>query len=174
MISTHSHFGERQKIVSFVTRESMVYSETDAPENFDNPAFDLSGIRVLIVDDEPDARDLFAVSLNLQGAEVVSVATAVEALAIIESFAPDILVSDIGMPYFDGYSLMQSIRSLPPEKGGQIPAIALTAYAGEIDQQISMDVGFQRHITKPIDPYLLIQTILELLPSQENQENSMQ
>nr|MDZ8037305.1 response regulator [Nostoc sp. CreGUA01] len=73
------------------------------------------------------------------------------------------LLSDIGMPQADGYMLMQQVRKLPPDKGGQIPAIALTAYAGEIDYQQSILVGFQRHIPKPVDPTNLVKTIADLV-----------
>lgn len=76
---------------------------------------------------------------------------------------PDMLLSDIGMPDMDGYMLMQQIRSLPPEQGGQVPAIALTAYAGEINYQQAMAAGYQRHLSKPIEPENLVQTIAELL-----------
>lgn len=129
------------------------------------PELNLGGIRVLTVDDEPDTREVLKVLLTQRGAEVMTVASASESLVALETFQPDILVSDIGMPNVDGYGLLQQLRSLPAEKGGQIPAIALTAYAGEIDQQRALAAGFQTHISKPIDPDQLIATILDLLHS---------
>ncbi|MGJ5673343.1 MAG: PAS domain-containing protein [Nostochopsis sp.] len=123
---------------------------------------DLTGIRVLIVDDEPDARELFTVLLTQYSVEVLTVASAAEVLASLESFQPDVLVSDIGMPDVDGYTLLKQIRSLPPEKGGQIPAIALTAYARFEDHQRALSEGFQHHISKPIDPVRLVQVVFDL------------
>jgi PAS domain S-box-containing protein len=121
---------------------------------------DLTGIRVLIVDDEPDARELIAVILTQYGAEVMTVTSAVEVLNNLESFQPNVLVSDIGMPDVDGYSLIQLIRALPPEKGGQISAIALTAYARVEDYQQAIASGYQWHITKPVDPEQLVEVVL--------------
>ena len=89
----------------------------------------------------------------------MTVASSTEFLAALESFQPDVLVSDIGMPEVDGYTLLRQVRSLPPERGGQIGAIALTAYAGEMDQQKALAAGFQRHLAKPIEPHQLIQAV---------------
>ncbi|MEP0917475.1 PAS domain S-box protein [Leptolyngbya sp. DQ-M1] len=124
---------------------------------------DLTGIRVLGVDDEPDARDLLAVLLTQYGAEVLIVTSAAEVLSNLPSFQPNILVSDIGMPQVDGYTLIQQVRSLPVEQGGQIPAIALTAYAREDDHNRAINSGYQRHITKPLDPEQLVQAIITLI-----------
>jgi PAS domain S-box-containing protein len=123
----------------------------------------LTGIKVLTIDDEPDSRDFLTELLAYYGAQVMATATSAEFLAALESFGPDILVSDIGMPEVDGYTLLRQVRSLPPECGGQIPAIALTAYAGEINQQQALAAGFQSHLSKPIDPDLLVQTVIQLI-----------
>ncbi|MBG1262392.1 PAS domain-containing protein [Nostoc commune] len=128
-------------------------------------ALELTGIRVLTVDDDPDARELLTVLLAEYGASVLTVASASEVLANLESFQPDVLVSDIGMPEVDGYSLIQQIRTLPPEKGGQIPAIALTAYARVDDYQRAIASGYQRHVTKPLDPEELVQAVVALAHS---------
>jgi CheY-like chemotaxis protein len=121
----------------------------------------LSGIRVLVVDDEADSRDYVTFVLEEAGATVTSVSSAVAALEILEilTLQPDVLVSDIGMPEMDGYMLMQKIRALSPEAGGNIPAIALSAYAGEFDRQRALVAGFQRHLAKPVEPERLIETI---------------
>lgn len=124
---------------------------------------DLTGIRVLAVDDEPDARELLAMVLTVYGAEVLTVSSATEVLTALESFQPDVLVSDIGMPDIDGYHLIQQIRALPPERGGCIPAIALTAYAREEDYQRAMNSGFQQQVTKPLEPEHLVQVVLTLV-----------
>ncbi|MEG4507874.1 PAS domain S-box protein [Microcoleus sp. F6_B4] len=123
----------------------------------------LCGIRILVVDDEPDMRELICFLLEDAGAEVVTVAVAFEALPAFARFQPDVLLSDIGMPGMDGYMLLGQVRALPPERGGLIPAIALTAYAGEFDRQQALQAGFQRHLAKPIDPDELIKTIAALM-----------
>ncbi|MBE8985677.1 PAS domain-containing protein [Nostoc sp. LEGE 12450] len=126
------------------------------------PGLELTGIRVLTVDDDSDARELLTVLLAEYGAQVLTVASATEVLANLESFQPDVLVSDIGMPEVDGYNLIQQIRALTPEKGGQIPAIALTAYARVDDSQRAITSGYQRHVTKPLDPEELVQAVMAL------------
>lgn len=123
----------------------------------------LNGIQVLVVDDDTDAREFVAFVLEQSGAIVLTAASAGEALRILIQTQPDILLSDIGMPETDGYMLMQQVRSLPPEQGGQIPAIALTAYAGEINQQKALAAGFQQHLSKPLDPDRLIAIIPNLV-----------
>ncbi len=124
---------------------------------------DLRGIRVLAIDDDADSREVIGVFLVMAGAEVMTVASAAEFLVALESFVPDVLVSDIGMPEMDGYSLIGYVRALSPERGGLIPAIALTAYAGEINHQQALAAGFQRHISKPVEPKQLIGAIADLL-----------
>nr|WP_017297035.1 PAS domain S-box protein [Nodosilinea nodulosa] len=123
----------------------------------------LQGTRVLVVDDDTDTRNFVTFLLEQAGAKVVSVATAVDALAALGQAQPQILVSDVGMPEMDGYMLMRQIRALPAEAGGQVPAIALTAYARESDQNQALAAGFQRHISKPVQPAALIQAIAELI-----------
>ncbi|MEH2174354.1 PAS domain-containing protein [Nostoc sp.] len=132
------------------------------------PAFELTGIKVLTVDDDPDARELLTVLLTEYGAKVLTVASATEVLANLESFQPDVLVSDIGMPEVDGYSLIQQIRALTPEKGGKIPAIALTAYARVEDSQLVISSGYQLHVTKPLDPEELVQAVVALARNELN------
>jgi len=130
-----------------------------APET----SFNLSGIRVLAVDDDADARDLVVFLLEDCGATVTAVSNAADALAVLTQSVPDLLLSDIGMPDTDGYMLLRQVRALPPEQGGLVPAIALTAYAGEIDYQQALAAGFQRHLSKPLDPDKLLQAMVDLL-----------
>ncbi|MBN3952047.1 MAG: PAS domain-containing protein [Nostoc sp. NMS7] len=137
-------------------------------DKFPQQALNLTGIRVLAVDDDLDARELLTVLLVEYGAEVLTVASAAEVLVNLESFQPDVLVSDIGMPEVDGYTLIQQIRTLPPEKGGQILAIALTAYAREDDHQRAIASGYQRHVTKPLDPEELVEAVVVLAHSKLN------
>jgi PAS domain S-box-containing protein len=123
----------------------------------------LSGVRILAVDDDADMRELLEFVLEQAGAIVTVVASAREALDVLEQTQPDLLVSDIGMPGMDGYMLVRQVRSLTRGQGGQIPAIALTAYAGEYDQQLALSAGFQKHLSKPIEPDHLLETIAALL-----------
>ncbi|MBD0336425.1 MAG: PAS domain S-box protein [Cyanobacteria bacterium Co-bin13] len=125
--------------------------------------FNLQNTQILVVDDEPDALEVAAFSLQQAGANILTARSASEALDLLTQSCPDILLSDIGMPHQDGYTLMRQIRRLPPEQGGQIPAIALTAYAGEVDHQQAMAAGFQRHLSKPVEPEALIRAIAELM-----------
>jgi CheY-like chemotaxis protein len=122
-----------------------------------------------VVDDETDARELVVFILEDAGAMVVSAASAVEALEALTNTGVDVLISDIGMPTMDGYTLMQQVIAQFAEKGEQLSAsnplpkaIALTAYAGEINQQKALAAGFQRHLSKPIDPTELVATIASL------------
>ncbi|WNN88414.1 PAS domain S-box protein [Gloeocapsopsis dulcis] len=135
-----------------------------SPSTTDRP---LLGMRVLVVDDEPDMRDVIAFSLEQSGAEVMTVASAAAALVALAQFQPDILLSDIGMPGMDGYMLLRQVRTLSPEEGGQVPAIALTAYAAEVEQQQALQAGFQRHLAKPVEPDILVKEIVKLLSNRQ-------
>ncbi len=122
----------------------------------------LVDVRVLVVEDKSDARELVEVVLTKSGAEVVSVGSAVEALAELERQRFDVLVSDIGMPGMDGYALISKIRQLPLERGGRIPAVALTAYAGVEDRMHVLSAGYQMHIPKPAEPAELTSVVASL------------
>jgi len=122
----------------------------------------LSGVSILVVDDELDARELVAEAFKSAGAVVFMAASARDALDVIAAARPNVLVSDIGMPHEDGYALMRRVRELPAEQGGEIPALALTAYARTADAERAFDAGYQRHIAKPVDPLLLVQLVAGL------------
>ncbi|MDX2213692.1 MAG: PAS domain-containing protein [Oculatellaceae cyanobacterium bins.114] len=130
-------------------------------------ALNLTGIKVLAVDDEQDTREFLQVALEQYGATVVSAASAAEAWQLLQIHQPDVLLSDVGMPDEDGFMLIRRIRSLPPNQGGQIPAAALTAYAREGDRLQALAAGFQIHISKPIEPIQLLTVILRLLERQK-------
>jgi signal transduction histidine kinase/DNA-binding response OmpR family regulator len=119
----------------------------------------LDGLRILIVDDEPDTRDMIAAVLARFGAEVRDCASAAEALTALKEWKADLLVSDIGMPEEDGYSLIGKVRQLDRQHGGDIPAIALTAYASTEDRARALDAGFQVHLAKPLNPEELISVV---------------
>ncbi|MBD2510207.1 response regulator [Nostoc muscorum FACHB-395] len=123
----------------------------------------LTGIQILVVDDDDDTREFHTFVLEQAGANVIAVASAKEALQALAESEPDILLSDIGMPETDGYMLMRQIRALQLKQAKQIPAIALTAYAGEINQQQAIASGFQRHLSKPVEPDELVKAIATLI-----------
>jgi CheY-like chemotaxis protein len=120
----------------------------------------LRGVRVLVVDDQEDARDLVADALTALGAKVDVAASASEGLERLREEPPHVLVSDIGMPVEDGYALMRRVRSLPAQLGGDVPAIALTAYARPEDVAAAHEAGFQLHIAKPVRLEQLVEAIL--------------
>ncbi|MEK6337682.1 MAG: MASE1 domain-containing protein [Acidobacteriota bacterium] len=127
----------------------------------------LNGVRVLLVEDEPDARELIALTLTNSGAKVEAVDTAGEALSRLQVFAPHVLLSDIGLPQESGYDLIRSVRALSPTLNN-VPAIALTAFATENDRQMSLSAGFHEHLAKPVEPSHLIETIKGLVNDHNN------
>ena len=127
-----------------------------------DPRITLAGVRALIVDDEPDALCLVQRLLENRGAEVVAAGSAVEAFAHLCKRRFDVLVSDIGMPGEDGYALLRRVRALGPERGGNIAALALTAYARAEDRVRAILAGFQMHIAKPVEPVELITIVASL------------
>src|SRR2546425_494798 len=126
-------------------------------------AKELYGFRVLVVDDDLDTRELLEWVLKRAGAEVVSVTSAREALEALEKEKPHVLVSDIAMPEEDGYALLRKVRSLPPERGGRVPAVALTAHSLVQDRIQSLRAGFQSHVPKPVVPEELVEVIASIV-----------
>jgi signal transduction histidine kinase len=124
---------------------------------------DLAGVRVLVVDDEADARDLLTVILRQYGADVKAAGSTPAALGTLKEWLPDVLVSDIGMPDQDGYALIREVRALSLEQGGDTPAIALTAYARSEDRLKALRSGFHVHVAKPVEPTELSATIAGLV-----------
>jgi CheY-like chemotaxis protein len=112
----------------------------------------LDGLRVLVVDDNPDARELANDIVSGAGAAVKTCDAAPEALAAIEEWRPDVLISDIEMPVHDGYELIRNVRALDPKRGGKTPAVALTAYGRPQDRVLALTAGFNMHVPKPVDP----------------------
>ena len=122
----------------------------------------LKGLRILIVDDEEDTRELVQEVLGRQGAEVRTSSSVAEALRTLAGWQADLLVSDIGMPREDGYELIRRVRKLDALHQGQIPAVALTAYAGAEDSKRALAAGFQMHLAKPVDPQALIEMLARI------------
>ncbi|MBD2034630.1 PAS domain S-box protein [Leptolyngbya sp. FACHB-321] len=134
-------------------------AQEDALPTLAASAQPLQAVNVLLVDDDDDSRNLITFTLKQSGAIVTPVTSAAEALDVLKQTRFDLLISDIGMPEMDGYTLMQQIRAMPPEQGGNMLAIALTAYAGEYNQRRAIAVGFQKHISKPVEPDALISIV---------------
>lgn len=135
----------------------------NAEENLSlSDAVNLDGLRVMIVDDEEEARELLETVLTRRGAEVRTCSSAQEALETIEEWRPSVLVSDIGMPDEDGYSLIKKLRVLEEERGGNLPAVALTGYARSEDRMRALAAGFQMHLPKPVDLSELILVVASL------------
>jgi signal transduction histidine kinase len=125
----------------------------------------LDGVAVLLVEDEPDTLDLVTTILRDRGAEVEAVASTREALEALSRRAPDVLLSDIGLPGEDGLALIRAVRELPESAGGRLPAIALTAYAREQDRMQALRAGFQAHVAKPIRPPELVKIVARVAAS---------
>ncbi len=120
---------------------------------------DLTGLHVLVVDDDRDTRDVFRLALRMCGAIVSLARSATEALYLLQERTPDVLVSDISMPDHDGYWLVREVRELPDEAGGLVPAIAVTGHASEHNRRRALDAGFQGYVPKPVDPHTLCRKV---------------
>ncbi|MGQ0763959.1 MAG: PAS domain S-box protein [Acidobacteriota bacterium] len=129
--------------------------------NSDN-GHELKGLRILLVEDEPDARELIAMVLQSSGAQVEAVHTAQDAFESLSLFAPDVLVSDIGLPLESGYDLIRKVRAMASDTK-KVPAIALTAFATENDRKLSLSAGFQAHLAKPVEPGDLLKAIMGVI-----------
>ena len=138
-----------------------VRPQSFAPSDFDCPP-QLGGLRVLVVDDEEDTRELLQTIIESCGARVSTANSAAAALGAMAEESFDVLISDIGMPEEDGYSLIAKVRALDTERGGSIPAAALTAYAGEEDRIRTLRSGFQIHVPKPVSPNELVAVVANL------------
>lgn len=119
----------------------------------------VAGVKVLIVDDEPVALEITKLMLTLYHALVIGAANAAIGLEKVKMNRPDVIISDISMPWMDGYQFIREVRSLPVHAGGGTPAVALTAFGRAEDQERAIAAGFQRHLSKPVDLHALIDTI---------------
>ena len=155
--------GEEQG-ATFTVQLPLAAEVATAPALSSHPsaAPDLSGVKILVVDDDVDSREVVCFVLAQAGATVTGLASGAEALKTIAQTVPDLLVSDIGIADMDGYTLIRQLRDLPPSLGGQIPAIALTAYARDSDRQQALAAGFQLHFSKPMDMDALVKAIVAL------------
>lgn len=124
---------------------------------------ELYGFKILVVDDDEDTRELLEWVLRRAGAEVTTAASAAEAMQALDKSRFHVLVSDIMMPDEDGYSLLKRVRALPPERGGRVPAVALTAHSLVQDRLQSLRAGFQTHVPKPVVPEELVAVVAALV-----------
>jgi CheY-like chemotaxis protein len=146
--------GQTAPVVSRALPEPMTAWNGEVPQ--------LHGVRVLVVEDDADARELLMAILRRYDADVVIAGSVREGLAAFASKRPDVLVSDIEMPAEDGYTLIRHIRSLPPERGGDVPAAALTAYASATDRMKVLGAGYNIHLAKPVQPDELVVVVASL------------
>jgi CheY-like chemotaxis protein len=156
---------------TFTVRLPLIGTESDAVGTPGEPQTDaeagaratrLAGVRVAVVDDEDDMRDFLSTSLRSYGAEVTALSTAREALESLQRDVPHVLVSDIAMPGDDGFALIRRLRALPAERGGLLPAVALTAFAGGEDASRVLAAGYQVHLPKPVEPHRLAAVVARL------------
>lgn len=147
--------------------EASTVAQPSLPKSGESEAIDtsliLDGLRILVVDDEIDGRELITFILQSYGADVVAVSSVADALKEFAQQVPDLLISDISMPVENGYDLICQVRSREPDRGGQIPAIALTAYASDEERQQAIVAGFQSHIPKPVEPEQLVMKAATLI-----------
>src|SRR5262249_18402048 len=145
--------------------------ESGPPEPESSPAVEsshtdscqeLKGVSVLVVEDDPETLDLLKFILDQRQAEVTTAASAAEALRVLEDSPADVLVSDLAMPDQDGYDLIRRVRSLAPERGGNVPAVALSAYTRAEDRMRALAAGFSLHLPKPVDPSELVAALARL------------
>ncbi|WP_392531331.1 response regulator [Nostoc sp. C117] len=129
------------------------------------PPLALTGLNILVVDDDEDSRFYITTVLEADGASVMAVASAAAALQVLAQLHPDILICDIAMPSEDGYTLMGKIRALKPDISGEVPAIALTAYDDREYRNRALEAGFQIHVAKPVDPGELVAIVANLVNS---------
>jgi PAS domain S-box-containing protein len=164
--------GENQGAVFTVKLPIMPHTDRDDDPQRRHPSVtsgraddltSLKGVKLLVVDDEPDTLELFAAMLTQKGAAVRTVASAAAALQVLEEWAPDVLVSDIGMPDEDGCAFIRRVRALEAKAGGRIPAIAVTAYGSVEDRIRVLSAGFDSHVPKPVEPAELAVVIASLL-----------
>ncbi|MGF1935110.1 MAG: PAS domain S-box protein [Nostoc sp. ChiQUE02] len=157
--------GGEDRGATFTVRLPLIQNQLEIKQDSSNSetSSNLNGVNILVVDDDADTREFIAFLLEQYGANVTAVASANEALAALSQSLPDILLSDIGMPEVDGCMFMRQLRTLPAEQGGKIRAIALTAYAGEMNAKQVLAAGFHKHLAKPVEPAELVDAIANLI-----------
>jgi CheY-like chemotaxis protein len=148
--------------------EGLAEAETRQPMKQTKERQPLLGLRLLVVEDDPDTLDMLKFVFQENGAAVVTVASTNEALKALERSRPDVLVSDLAMPGKDGYELITQVRSLSPDRGGNVPAVALSAYTRPEDRSRALAAGFQVHVSKPVDLKCLVDVVGSLMGSRQS------
>jgi PAS domain S-box-containing protein len=161
LVAVHRHADSTQRL----------HPRAPAPTSLAFKTMDLTGLKVLVVDDEPDARDLIKRVLTDCSACVFTAGSATEALRVFAAEAPDVLVTDIGMPDVNGFELLRRVRALEQSRGRRIPAIALTAFARSEDRTRALRAGFLVHVAKPVDPSELVATVASIAGRADDGEN---
>jgi CheY-like chemotaxis protein len=165
--------GVEQKGARFVVTLPLAGAHQQAPpppppeEPVRETASSLEGLRVLVVDDEPDTLEVVGAALRHAGAQVVSAASAAEAYQRFREHVPDVLISDLAMPGENGFDLITKVRALGNESGGGVPAVALSAFTGAEDRSHALSAGFQLYVAKPIEPIELIRLVRHLSPESQ-------
>lgn len=161
--------GENSGAAFFVTLPVTVKADAhdsfdyDSSEHTETSERELEGVHVLLVEDDEDSREMLKVVFNQYDMKTTAVESAIEALEAIKKAKPDILVSDVGLPGEDGYTLIRKIRRLAPEQSGDVPAIALTGYASSQDRARALEAGYQEHLAKPVDIEILVELVKNLV-----------
>jgi PAS domain S-box-containing protein len=153
-------FGVNLPLMADAVETAQTHGDADADQGGARPALD--GLRLLVVDDQADQRELVTMFLQAYGAQITGAASAAEAIAALERAIPDVLVSDIAMPHEDGYELIRRIRALERETGKRIPALALTAYTSIHDARRARVAGFDTHVGKPVEPEVIAKAVATL------------
>lgn len=155
-----SRFTVLLPVVALDTREPKRARRRGAEEDV-FPGQSLRGLHVMVIDDEASVREVVTLTLAKCGASVTVASSVQDALGLMPNLSPDVIVSDIAMPGVDGYEFIQRLRALTEPEGSNIPVIALTAYASAQDRRRALESGFDRHLSKPVDPVDLVQAIVK-------------
>lgn len=147
---------------TFTVQLPLLASQAHAAKYFMPPPRNIENLYVMVLDDEIDSLEMLKAVLEQEGAQVTTASSGAKALRMLAESQYDLLISDIGMPDMDGYTFMRNVRTLPPQHNREVPAIALTAYVGEINQRQALAAGFQTHLAKPVDPQQLLDAIATL------------
>ena len=156
-------------IVSLPILENLDKAISERPPVARSADVRLDGVRVLVVDDEADGREVVIAALRMRGAEVTSADSAESGLQLLDEVRPQVLVSDIGMPRFDGFEFIRSIRRRPPENGGLLAALAVSAYARDEDRRRAVDAGFDGYFSKPVSHDALAAAVADLVSRRPKQ-----
>jgi CheY-like chemotaxis protein len=157
------HFGSQGLVSDLIHHEEPVDLPAVAPDAFvGSAAGKLFGVKVLVVDNDEDARSVLLQVLEREGSEAYGAGSATEAMTLLRAVKPHVLISDLAMPDEDGFDLIRKVRASPSDVAAAIPAVALSGYASDEDRARALQAGFQRHLPKPVDPNQLARVVVSL------------